>query len=191
MSSAEKAIIFCAPSGAGKTTIVRHLTHLIPALKFSVSATTRASRAHEKEARDYYFLSVEEFKSKITANDFYEWQEVYQDLFYGTLRAEVERIWASGNHVIFDVDVLGGINLKKALGDSALAVFVSVKDISILEQRLKARQTESSEAVKMRVEKAKVEIEAADQFDYILLNDNLETALLEAEKIVINFLNRG
>lgn len=189
MDSAGKAIILCAPSGAGKTTIVQYLNNKIEQLRFSISATTRAKRGFEENGKDYYYLNNEDFKSRIASGEFYEWQEVYKGLFYGTLKSEVERIWSEGDHVIFDVDVLGGINLKKALGDKALAIFVSVKDLSVLKGRLIRRNTESDESLKIRLNKAKTEIRSASEFDYILLNDNLDQALLEAETIVTNFLH--
>jgi guanylate kinase len=183
-----KAVIFCAPSGAGKTTIVKHLISQIPNLRFSVSATTRQKRATEEHGRDYYFLSQQDFKSKIEHDDLYEWQEVYQGLFYGTLKSEVQRIWDEGNHVIFDVDVLGAINLKKALGKRAKTIFVSVENIKVLESRLILRDSETEETLKMRIDKAAQEMETANHFDYILINRDLSDAVSEAEKMVIEFI---
>ncbi|MEO9478095.1 MAG: guanylate kinase [Cyclobacteriaceae bacterium] len=187
MSTSGKAVIFCAPSGAGKTTIVKHLINKIPSLKFSISATTRDKRAYEKDGVDYHFLSKSDFESQIKTGELYEWQEVYEGMFYGTLKSEVERIWSEGNHVIFDVDVIGGINLKKALGDQALAVFVSVESIKILEERLRARKTETDETLKARIGKAQEEMQAEDKFDYVLINHNLAQAFAEAEDVVTKF----
>lgn len=184
-----KAVIFCAPSGAGKTTIVKHLIHQIPELKFSISATTRAIRSGiEQHGKDYYFLTKEEFAERLKQGDLYEWQEVYPGTFYGTLRSEVERIWTEGNHVIFDVDVIGGMNLKKVLGDKALAVFVSVESPEVLEQRLKKRATESEESLRKRLAKAEEEMSYEQEFDYVLINKELDDAFAEAERVVKNFL---
>lgn len=184
-----KAVIFCAPSGAGKTTIVKHLIQQIPTLKFSISATTRSPRTNEVDGRDYYFLSLEEFQQKLNNQELYEWQEVYEGMYYATLKAEVERIWATGNHVIFDVDVIGGINLKKALGDQALAVFVSVEHVGVLEERLRKRNTETEETLMKRINKAGEEMAYADRFDYVLINRDLNAAFIEAEKIVKAFIS--
>lgn len=184
-----KAVIFCAPSGAGKTTIVKHLIQKIPELKFSISATTRDIRKGvEKDGKDYYFLSKEEFRDKLNSNELYEWQEVYPGTFYGTLRSEVNRIWNEGNHVIFDVDVIGGLNLKKVLGEQALAVFVSVESPQVLEQRLTKRKTESEESLKKRLAKAGEEMKYEKDFDYVLINKDLEDAFAEAEQVVKGFL---
>lgn len=188
MSSNGKAVIFCAPSGAGKTTIVKHLIQNLSELSFSISATTRAPRNNEENGKDYYFLSLDDFKNKVKEDSLYEWQEVYPGMFYGTLKSEVERIWSMGKHVIFDVDVIGGLNLKKALGDRALAVFVSVESVEVLEQRLRARNTESEETLKVRVGKASEEMKTADKFDYILVNRNLDEAFAEAEEAVRKFI---
>lgn len=184
-----KAVIFCAPSGAGKTTIVKQLIKRIPKLKFSISATTRDPR-HELEVhgRDYYFMSKEEFLSRLEKSELYEWQEVYPGTYYGTLKSEVERIWSEGNHVIFDVDVIGGLNLKKVLGPRALAVFVSVENKKVLEQRLTKRQTETAESLKKRLSKAEDEMKYEKKFDYVLINSDLDTAFQEAENLVNDFL---
>ena len=183
-----RLIIFSAPSGAGKTTIVHHLLKVFPQLEFSVSACSRPMRKHEANGVDYYFLSIEEFKHKIAAEEFVEWEEVYKDNFYGTLKNEVERIWKKGKHVIFDVDVAGGLHLKNQFKDKALAVFVMPPSIHHLEMRLKARETETTESIARRIGKAENEIKTADQFDKIILNDKLEHAFAEAEKIVGDFL---
>ncbi len=189
MKEQGKAVIFCAPSGAGKTTIVKHLLEAIPFLRFSVSATTRPRREGvEVEGKDYYFLSLEDFKLKIENNEFYEWEEVYSGTFYGTLKSEVERIWDQGRHVIFDLDVVGGINLKKLLGARAMAVFVSVANVRVLEERLRTRNTDSEESLKKRISKASGEMEYAVHFDYILVNEKLDQAFYEAEQVVRKFL---
>lgn len=183
-----KLVIFSAPSGAGKTTIVQHLLTVFPQLEFSVSACSRPKRAHETNGVDYYYLSVEEFKKKIENDEFIEWEEVYKDNFYGTLKVEVERIWKKGKHVIFDVDVVGGLDLKKQFQESALALFVMPPSIQHLENRLKMRETETPESIARRIGKAAKELETANLFDKIILNDRLEHAFAEAEKVVAEFL---
>ncbi len=185
-----KAVIFCAPSGAGKTTIVKHLISHIPELKFSISATTRKSRQGEVHGKDYYFLSEQDFKKKIETDELYEWQEVYAGMFYGTLKSEVERIWQEGNHVIFDVDVIGGLNLKKELGERALAVFVSVESVAVLEQRLRYRNTETEESLKIRVGKSAEEMAYASSFDTIVINKDLVTAFRDANQLVKDFIHQ-
>jgi guanylate kinase len=188
---AGKLIIFSAPSGAGKTTIVKHLVNTGKfGLEFSVSACCRQKRAGEVDGKDYYFLTKEEFVEKIRKGDFLEWQEVYTDHYYGTLKSEVERITSKGNNVIFDVDVEGGLNLKKEYGDNAFAVFVMPPSVRHLEQRLRVRQTETAENIARRMAKAEKELEAANSFDVILFNDDLEKALVEAEKIVDAYLQK-
>jgi guanylate kinase len=183
-----KLIIFSAPSGAGKTTIVHHLLEKFPLLEFSVSACSRAKRIDETEGQDYYFLSVEAFKNKINNDEFLEWQEVYTNNFYGTLKTEIERIWNKGHHVIFDVDVHGGLNLKKIFGDAALSVFVKAPSIQDLETRLKKRETETPESIARRINKAEQEILLAPQFDKIVVNDDIQHAFEQAEKLVQAFL---
>ncbi|GAB3331368.1 guanylate kinase [Marivirga atlantica] len=185
-----KAIIFSAPSGAGKTTIVQHLIEKFPQLGFSISACTRDKRGRtEVDGVDYYFLTVEDFKNKIDNNEFVEWEEVYEGNFYGTLKEEIERIWSQGKHVIFDVDVKGGIKLKEYFGDKALAIFVKVPSIEILEQRLTKRNSESSSSLSQRLYKAKFEMTFEDRFDETLVNEDLQKSLVKAEELVSNFLN--
>lgn len=185
----KKAIIFCAPSGSGKTTIVKHLLSVDNRLAFSVSACTRMQRANEENGKDYYFLTAEDFKNKISNNEFLEYEEVYGGNFYGTLKSEVDRIWAQNKTVIFDVDVEGGLNIKKYFGKNALAVFVKPPGIAELEKRLRDRSTENEETVKMRINKAIHELSFENKFEKILINDDLENALEEAENIVHEFLN--
>lgn len=186
-----KLIIFSAPSGAGKTTIVHHiLKRFSDQLEFSISACTRAKRPNEVDGRDYHFMSAEEFKNKIKKNEFVEWEEVYQGQFYGTLKSELERVWNSGKQVIFDLDVQGGLSLKRKFGRQAFAIFVMPPSIEILELRLKQRQTETAESIARRVAKAKQELQVADQFDKILVNENLEKACTEAEKLIGEFLKK-
>jgi guanylate kinase len=185
----EKAIIFSAPSGAGKTTIVHHLMK-IDALKlaFSISATSRSMRHNETNGKDYYFLHPDEFLQKAQKGAFLEWEEVYKDQYYGTLKSEIDRIWSEGKNVIFDVDVQGGMNLKKIFGDKALAIFVQPPSIEILNFRLRNRSTESAEKIAMRIHKAASELKFASKFDVQLMNDDLSSALLTAEKIVGEFI---
>lgn len=183
-----KLVIFSAPSGAGKTTIVQHLLKVFPDLGFSISACSREIRRGETYGVDYYFLTVDEFKEKIANNEFAEWEEVYKDNFYGTLKSEIERIWRNEKHIIFDMDVVGGLNLKKQFGDKALAVFVMPPSIEHLEKRLRTRETETPESIARRMGKAEQELKSADKFDIIIHNDNLEKALEEAENIVGEFL---
>ncbi|MFV0573031.1 MAG: guanylate kinase [Xanthomarina gelatinilytica] len=185
-----KLIVFSAPSGSGKTTIVRHLLkqdHLN--LEFSISATSREKRGNEVHGKDYCFLSASEFKTKIKNEEFLEWEEVYRDNFYGTLKTEVERIWAKGKHVIFDIDVSGGLRIKRKFPEETLAVFVKPPSIDELKIRLKKRQTESADKINMRIAKASAELATAPLFDVIIENDNLEKALQEAEILVDNFLH--
>ena len=183
-----KLVIFSAPSGAGKTTIVHRLLTQIPSLEFSVSATSRMPRGDESHGVDYYFFSEDEFRKRAAENEFVEWEEVYAGQLYGTLNSEVERIWRKGNHVIFDVDVKGGLNLKKKFGKDALAIFVRPPSMEALENRLRLRATEPEEKIKIRLAKAASELSFASQFDYVLLNDNLERAINEGWKTVNEFL---
>jgi guanylate kinase len=184
-----KLIIFSAPSGAGKTTIVKHLLKCNFNFGFSISATTRKPRGEEINGREYYFLSEEEFKSKIGNNEFLEWEEVYPGSYYGTLKSEVDRICNNGENIVFDVDVAGGSNIKKLYGKRALAVFVQPPSIEELEKRLILRSTDSSEIIRSRVAKAEHEMTYSRDFDVIIVNDKLEVALKEAEELVRRFLN--
>jgi len=167
---------------------VRHLLGLDLHLAFSVSATTRPPRHHEVDGRDYLFMSVDEFKGRVRAGEFVEWEEVYPGRFYGTLRSELERIWASGHHALFDIDVIGGLDLKEIYQERALAVFVRPPSVEVLEERLRVRGTENGETLRMRVEKAVHELSYADRFDSVIVNDELATACAEAEAIVRRFL---
>lgn len=183
-----KLILFCGPSGSGKTTIVHHLLRSNSYVSFSVSATTRAKRANETDGVDYYFLSVDAFKKKIDANEFVEWEEVYTNGFYGTLKSEIERLVAQNKVVIFDVDVEGGLNIKKMYGADLLAVFVQPPSIEVLHERLIARESESEETLNRRIAKADYELTFADKFDKVIVNDNLETALWHAQKMLEDFV---
>ncbi|MBT1700433.1 guanylate kinase [Fulvivirgaceae bacterium PWU4] len=183
-----KAIIFSAPSGSGKTTIVKHLLKTNPDLGFSISASTRDKRGRtEQHGKDYYFLTPLEFKKKIDNDEFVEWEEVYEGNFYGTLKSEVERIWHEGRNVIFDVDVKGGLALKKYFGHQALAIFVKVPSVEVLKERLHDRGTESPESLSRRLFKAQFEMTFQDQFDIVLVNEKLETSLAEAQRLYDDF----
>lgn len=185
-----KLFIFSAPSGSGKTTIVKSLLEKDLGLEFSISATSRPQRSNEIDGKDYYFLSVDDFKNKISNKEFLEWEEVYENRFYGTLKTELDRIWSQGKNVIFDVDVVGGLNIKKSYPEKALSIFVMPPSIEELEKRLRTRSTDSEEDIKNRVQKASEELAYAPQFDMIVVNDNLDNAILEAEKAVKNFINK-
>jgi guanylate kinase len=185
-----KLIVFSAPSGSGKTTLVQHLLKQEDLnLGFSISATSRAPRGDEKHGEQYYFMSFEEFKKHIKNDDFLEWEEVYRDNFYGTLKSEVDRLWSQGKHVIFDIDVVGGLRIKKKYPNETLAVFVKPPSVDELKRRLKERKTESEDKINMRIAKASIELATAPQFDYVIENNDLETALQEAYDLVTNFLN--
>ncbi len=190
MSKQGKLLIFSAPSGAGKSTIVQHLLGKGFDLEFSISATSRAPRGTEEHGREYYFLSPDEFRQRIANNEFIEYEEVYQDCFYGTLKSEVERISALGKNTIFDVDVVGGVNIKTMYGPRALSIFVQPPSVAELEKRLIGRGTDSPEKIAQRLAKASHELTYAPKFDVVLVNDNLETCKMEAEKIISEFLNQ-
>ncbi|MGM9747253.1 MAG: guanylate kinase [Candidatus Cryptobacteroides sp.] len=184
-----KVIIFSAPSGAGKSTIVNHILELHPEMEFSVSATSRAPRGTEQNGKEYWFFTEEEFRKMISEDKFVEYEEVYQGSFYGTLKSEVERIWSKGNVIVFDVDVKGGVNVKRIFGDKALSVLIQAPSVEVLRERLTGRGTDSPEAIERRLAKAESEMEfARGKFDYVLVNDDLQTAFVEAERIVDEFL---
>lgn len=186
-----KLIVFSAPSGSGKTTIVKHLLQQNFNLEFSISATSRPARGTEIHGKDYYFLTAEEFRSKIDNNEFLEWEEVYTDKYYGTLKSEVERIRNTGKNVVFDVDVVGGCNIKDYYGDQALSVFIQPPSVEVLEKRLVARSTDSPEVIATRVDKAAYELTFASRFDVVIINDKLEDALSEAEEVLQKFLSQS
>ena len=186
-----KVVIFSAPSGAGKSTIVNHLLGIHPELEFSISATSRAPRGQEKHGVEYYFFSADEFRQMISEDKFVEYEEVYAGSFYGTLRSEVERIWAKGHAIVFDIDVQGGVNLKRIFGEQALSVFIQAPSVEVLRERLIGRGTDTQEAIEKRIAKAASEMEFADgKFDYTLVNDDLQTAKAEAEKLIADFLKK-
>lgn len=183
-----KCLIFSAPSGAGKTTLVHYLLRNMDSLEFSISAASREPRGREMDGEDYHFLSVEEFKQRIEADAFVEWEEVYANMFYGTLKSEVEKAWSKGKTVVFDVDAVGGINLKRIFGKHSLSIFVKPPSLFVLEQRLRDRRTETESSIQKRLGKAQGELDLAEEFDYILLNDNLEKACHEAKDLVTQFI---
>ncbi len=184
----EKVLIFSAPSGAGKSTIVNHLLGIFPQLEFSVSATSRAPRGSEVDGREYYFLSPDEFARKVERGEFIEWEEVYSGSCYGTLRSELDRIWSKGHVVVFDIDVKGGLNVKKLLGDKALTIFIMPPSPEELRRRLESRGTDSAEAIEKRLAKAQEEITYAEHYDKVIVNDRLEEACKAAEEVVSRFL---
>jgi len=184
-----KLLIFSAPSGSGKTTIVKEVLKEINNLEFSISACSRVPRKGEQHAKDYYFFSVEEFKKKIKDDAFIEWEEVYENNYYRTLKSEVDRIWEKGNHVVFDVDVVGGLNIKKQFGNKALAIFVKAPSIEELKERLKGRGTETQEQIDKRINKAEYELGFANDFDVVVLNDDLVKAVKETTSLINGFLN--
>jgi guanylate kinase len=186
-----KMVIISAPSGAGKTTIVRHVMNMIPTLGFSVSATSRIPRVGETDGVDYYFLTSAAFRKKIEAGEFFEWEEVYPDQFYGTLNSEIDRIWNQGKHIIFDVDVMGGRTLKRLSGDSAISLFIMPPSIDELKKRLRLRAKDSEEKIQIRIQKAADEIRYATDFDTIILNDDIELAKEEAISAITKFLNNS
>ena len=189
MSVSGKAIIFSAPSGSGKTTVAKYLLTTFPSLAFSISACTRPPRGEmEVHGKDYYFLSIEDFRAHIKNDDFIEWEEVYAGNYYGTLIKEVERLWKEGKTVVFDVDVKGGVNLKKYFGDKALSIFVQLPSLEELERRLRSRGTEDEKSIKKRLYKAEFELGFKSEFDTVLINDKLEDTFAEAEKLVNDFM---
>ena len=183
-----KLVIFSAPSGSGKTTIVRELLKRFDCFEFSISATSRNPRGQEQNGVDYYFLSNEEFKARVERDEFVEWEEVYQGTCYGTLKSEMERIWAKGNIILFDVDVMGGINLKRIFGDDACSVFIMPPSVEELERRLRGRGTDSEEVILKRIAKAEFELSKSSEFDHVVINDNLEVAVAEVVNIISNFI---
>jgi guanylate kinase len=185
-----KLVIISAPSGAGKTTIVNYLLKQDLDLEFSVSATTRTPRGKEKNGKEYYFITVGDFKQKIKNNEFTEWQEVYKEQFYGTLKSEIERRWADKKHVVFDVDAKGGINLKKIFGSKAISIFIMPPSVEELEKRLLHRATDDKSKIRIRIEKAIEEMKLADKFDHVVINDNLGKAQKEVYNMVKSFLNK-
>lgn len=187
--SHNKLIIFSAPSGSGKTTIIKHLLEKKLPLEFSISATSRKPRGKETNGNEYYFLSTDEFKQKINSKDFIEWEEVYEGCFYGTLRSELDRIWKNGKHVLFDVDVIGGLNLKEKFDAQALAIFIKPPSVEILKERLEKRSTDSKVTIEKRLNKATFELQYESKFDKVIVNDVLEDTLQQAEKIVKEFLD--
>lgn len=186
-----KLIVFSAPSGSGKTTLVRHLLQQEELnLEFSISATSREKRNNETDGKDYYFLDAQAFKNRIKNDEFLEWEEVYRDNFYGTLKTEVKRIWAKGKNVIFDIDVSGGLRIKRKFPEQTIAIFVKPPSIDELKIRLKKRQTETNDKINMRIAKASAELATAPLFDVIVINDDLDKAIAESSKLVSNFINK-
>ena len=183
-------MIFSAPSGSGKTTVVRHLLERFPELEFSISATSRAPRGEERDGVDYYFMDAAEFRTRVEAGEFIEWEEVYAGTCYGTLRAEIDRIWDRGHVVVFDVDVVGALNIKKLFGDQALSIFIMPPSVAELRRRLEGRGTDSAEAIERRLAKAEQEIGYAPKFDRVVVNDDLQAAYAEAVQVVGDFLTR-
>ena len=185
-----KAILFSAPSGSGKTTIIKHLSGHYGCFEFSISATTRSPRDGETDGVDYYYISYNDFKERVSRGEFLEWEEVYPGLCYGTLKSEIERIWNNGHVIVFDVDVMGGKNLKKYFGDAALSIFVKPPSIEVLEQRLRSRGTETEESIKKRLGRAELELKEGSSFDVTVVNDDLKTAVQETMALVDEFLNK-
>ena len=185
-----KLIIFSAPSGSGKTTIVKRLLSTFPQFEFSISATSRQPRGEERNGVDYFFLTQEEFRQKVAENAFVEWEEVYNGTCYGTLRSEMERIWAKGNVISFDVDAMGGTNLKRIFGERACSIFIKAPSVEALRERLIGRGTDSAETIEKRVAKAEFELSKASEFDFVVVNDILDNAVAETEQIITDFLKR-
>lgn len=184
-----KAILFSAPSGSGKTTIIKQLSKRYDCFEFSISATSRSPREGEKDGVDYYYITYDEFKNRAAKGEFLEWEEVYQGLCYGTLKTEIDRIWNNGHVIVFDVDVMGGKNLKRYFGDAALSIFVMPPSIEVLEQRLRSRGTETEEAIRKRLGRAATELSEAPTFDVTIVNDDLQTAIEETVKVIDKFLS--
>ncbi|HLO91431.1 MAG TPA: guanylate kinase [Lentimicrobium sp.] len=189
MNHQPKLIIVSAPSGSGKTTLVKHLLSVFPSLAFSVSATSRKIRTGETDGKDYFFITDDEFRKRIAEGDLLEWQEVYQGSFYGTLKSEVKRLMAEGHDVVFDVDVVGGLNIKKEFGSKALALFIKPPSVEVIRERLNSRNTDTTETISKRVAKAAKELEYAQKFDYIIINDDLNKAKEEIVKVTSDFFN--
>ena len=187
-STSGKLVIFSAPSGSGKSTLVHYLMETVEGFGFSISATSRAPRGSEQHGVDYFFLTAEEFRQKVDAGDFLEWEEVYKDTYYGSLKSEVEKRWSQGQAVAFDIDVVGGLNLKKQFRHRALALFIQAPSIQELERRLRARGTDSAQKIAQRIEKATWEMEQCDGFDHIIINDDLDRAKDEAKALLKAFL---
>lgn len=183
-----KLVIFSAPSGSGKTTIVRELLKRFDCFEFSISATSRKPRGEERDGVDYYYLSNDEFRARVERDEFVEWEEVYAGTCYGTLRSEVERIWAKGNVILFDVDVMGGIKLKRLFGDDACSVFIMPPSVEELERRLRGRGTDAEEVIRKRIDKAEFELSKSSEFDFTVVNDDLQQAVDETVAIITNFL---
>uniref|UniRef100_UPI0040576F80 guanylate kinase n=1 Tax=Alistipes sp. TaxID=1872444 RepID=UPI0040576F80 len=185
-----KLVIFSAPSGSGKTTIVRELLKRFDCFEFSISATSRMPRGEERDGVDYYFLSNDEFRARVERDEFVEWEEVYAGTCYGTLRSEMERIWSMGNVILFDVDVMGGINLKHLFGDDACSVFIMPPSVEELERRLRGRGTDAEDVIRKRIDKAEFELSKASEFDFTVVNDDLQEAVGETVEIITNFLKK-
>lgn len=188
MGNTRKLIIFSAPSGSGKTTIVRELLKRFDCFEFSISATSRQPRGQEQNGIDYYFMSNDEFRSRVERDEFVEWEEVYAGTCYGTLKSEMERIWSNGHVIIFDVDVMGGIKLKQLFGDNACSIFIMPPSVEELERRLRGRGTDAEEVIAKRIAKAEFELSKATEFDFKVVNDDLQTAVDETAAIITNFL---
>ena len=186
-----KLVIFSAPSGSGKTTIVKRIIEMGVNLEFSISACTRKPRGSEEDGKDYYFLSPDTFRKKIENREFIEWEEVYENQYYGTLKSEMKRLWDQGKNIIFDIDVKGGVNLKKQFGKDALALFIKAPSIEELERRLRNRKTDSEDSIQKRLKKASYELTFEHKFDKVIINDNLDMAIVETYQTVNNFLQNG